>query len=356
MAIGDMSLFLATHLLFFTSSVIASLAFYLVGRPSKWESAGTFGGAVMLAWWFGLFGAGYSQVMVFLCYWGGTAFVVTLLAPFVAPRQIATRTRVLLQMAVPPLASIATALGLAFVSRLSPNTLDYYLYLADGSFGDQFGFAGGRLLARLPWLRLAAECAYINLPLALAIGYLVQPPHARVRFLRLLLFIGVIGYGCYLLFPATGTIVLFADRFPFDPPAPASLAVFQMPDPGAPRNCMPSLHAAWGVALWWSRPQGRWVQVSLFAYLALLLLYTLSCGHYLVDLIAAAPFALAIAALTGERHARRGRVVAAGTALFVAWLLLVRFGTPVLMASVAVPWFCALVTLGSCAALRAEIS
>jgi len=347
-----MSLFLATHLLFFTSSVIASLAFYLVGRPSKWEIAGTFGGAVMLAWRFGLFGSGYAQVMVFLCYWRGCAFVATLLTPFVSPREVATRTRVLLQMAVPPFGIVASTLGLGLVSRLSPNTLDYYLYLADSSFGDQFGFTAGRLLARLPWLRLAAECAYINLPLALGVGYIAQLPEPRARFLRLLLLIGVIGYGCYLLFPGAGTIVLFAKRFPFDPPAASSLAVFQTPDLGAPRNCMPSLHAAWGLALWWSRPRGRWVQVALFTYVALLLLYTMSCGHYLVDVIAAAPFTVAIAALTGERRASRGLVAGAGAVLFVAWLLLVRFGTPVLMASVAVPWFFALATLGSCAVLR----
>src|SRR5205085_10582360 len=118
-------------------------------------------------------------------------------------------------MLAPPMFSVLSAVALLCVDALtSAETLDYYLYAADSSFGTQIGFAVARVLAHVEWLRLAAEAAYINLPVAVTVTYALldadSPADAR-RFLRAMVLIGVGGWATYVMFPAAGSIVVFRD-------------------------------------------------------------------------------------------------------------------------------------------------
>jgi hypothetical protein len=111
--------------------------------------------------------------------------------------------------------------------------------------------------------------------------------------------------------------------------APASLPF----DDAAPRNCMPSLHTAWAVALfthsrrgpWWLRTLGTfWLLATLTA--------TLGFGfHYGVDLIAGAVLCLTLDAALHDPERGWGwfriRLVLGGSAALVGLLLSYRFAS-----------------------------
>jgi inner membrane protein involved in colicin E2 resistance len=78
-------------------------------------------------------------------------------------------------------------------------------------------------------------------------------------------------------------------------------------------------------------------------FLVLTALATLGFAlHYLVDLIAAVPFAVAVHAFFTPRSAdiereRRQALITGGLA-FLAWVLLLRFGTSLLLSSTVLAW------------------
>ena len=77
----------------------------------------------------------------------------------------------------------------------------------------------------------------------------------------------------YLLFPAVGPVWVHTDE--------------------AMRNCVPSLHFAWVLLLWWYSPKSLRAASALFA--ALTGVATLALGeHYVIDLVAAIPFTAAV--------------------------------------------------------------
>src|SRR5207342_1040703 len=98
-------------------------------------------------------------------------------------------------------------------------------------------------------------------------------------------------------------------------------------------NCVPSLHTAWGIALWWTCPRNRWLRFGLAAYLFFMFLYTLASGHYLVDMIVAVPFTLAAYACTRGSEADFRHVGAISGGIFLVWLALLRFTSWVFLAS-----------------------
>jgi hypothetical protein len=111
---------------------------------------------------------------------------------------------------------------------------------------------------------------------------------------------------------------------------------------------MPSLHTTWALLLWWNaRPLAAWFRAIMGGYLVFTVLATLGFGvHYAVDLVVAVPFALAAQATLapGLAASPRRRAAAAlfGAALVVAWLLVLRFGAPWL---IAFPWLTAAASL-----------
>jgi hypothetical protein len=169
------------------------------------------------------------------------------------------------------------------------------------------------------------------------------PSHYLVRTFLVL---GIVGPAIYLLFPVVGPMFAFApgghglqigDYWPRHVPpldhAPARMAF----DGFTPRNCMPSLHAAWSTSIFlhsrrdtdgslapcWLRWGGAfWVFATLTA--------TLGFGyHYGSDLIAGVVLCLTVESVL--RAPERGwdsirvQLVAAGAVLFTTLLLSYRF-------------------------------
>jgi hypothetical protein len=249
----------------------------------------------------------------------------------------------LLAMIVPPAFTIGTLPMLTLMSWLTPSTLDYYLYAFDGSYGFQPGFLTGRIVQGTDWLRIVTEVCYINLPAAMTVLYCLERSRNPARANRLFLLIvalAVTGFAGYYLFPGVGAVVAFGPKFPDLPPAISDVAVRQIYAFNHPRNCMPSLHTAWALVVWWCSMGRKPITQALFAlYTFFTLLYTLSSGHYFVDMIVAVPFTVLIYGLTfSTAKPRPVPELALSAAMFVSWLVFLRFGEPVYQSSPAISW------------------
>ena len=111
---------------------------------------------------------------------------------------------------------------------------------------------------------------------------------------------------------------------------------------------MPSLHFSWALLQWWhTRSLARWIQCSAFVWLIITVLATLGLGlHYLIDLIVAVPFSVAvrgIASLLGnEHHSASKRAVFYGGLMTIAWLAILRIDVSFLIAVPGLVWVCPL--------------
>ena len=296
-----------------------------------------------------------AQVMIWLAWWGVGGFLITTAGIYRTQTDRSARMSLVQKMAFTPVAALIGNLLVTASAKLTPFTLDRYLYAADGSFGFQAGFACRALLMRHEWLRLTSGIAYVNLPvLAMALYLLVhrRNPADASRVVRLLSAVGIAGYCLYYFFPAAGSEVVLGSKFPFHPPDIASLSLEPIRVEFAPRNFMPSLHTAWCLAICWcARGLTRTWRMILMAIVALTLLYTLSC-HYLVDMVAAIPFTLAVYAVVENRmpwgDPTRRLALCAGAACFAAWLGVLRFGTTLLLVSPFVSWTAFALTVALC--------
>lgn len=246
-----------------------------------------------------------------------------------------------------------SAAYLSLNATLWPTTWDAWAFAADGAFGFQASFVAGRLFEAAPLLATASRVIYILLPLAFvaveaaSIRAPGRPgPDAMVVFLA----VALGGYAIYFLFPVAGPAYVFRE---FPRLVAAAPPLEPLPVVPVPRNCMPSLHAAWALAAFWlARPHGRAVRALTGVFLAFTLLATLGTGyHYLVDLVASVPFTAAawalVARTTGRERLARLHVVAGAAALLAGWLALVRLAPTALPAPllwlvaaavVALPW------------------
>ncbi|MGC0365599.1 hypothetical protein ABH922_003583 [Rhodococcus sp. 27YEA15] len=228
---------------------------------------------------------------------------------------------------------------------LGTNVWDQYVYLADQALGNPSWVMGRVVDAMGPLGAAVLDWIYVELPVAIIVVALFQlrkgwPSH---HLLRTFLLIGLIGPIFYLLFPVVGPVFAFGPRglgfqlgnyWPnvdarFDFARPSAM----MFDDKAPRNCMPSLHTAWALALfihsrsgpWWIRTLGSfWLVATLTA--------TLGFGfHYGVDLVAGAVLALTIDAALRDPERGFGwfrvRLLLGGSALLGGLLLSYRFAS-----------------------------
>jgi hypothetical protein len=79
------------------------------------------------------------------------------------------------------------------------------------------------------------------------------------------------------------------------------------------------------------------------AFVLITVFDTLALGeHYLIDLVVAFPFAVAMQALCARPARRQSRmlrtVLVGGMTLVVAWLILLRYGTNLFLLTPALPW------------------
>jgi hypothetical protein len=242
---------------------------------------------------------------------------------------------------------------LNLTTRLHPRTYDLYLYAADAGFALPLCPWIGRFAGRWPVLLWFTSLAYETLPLAVSLLYAYQRSGRRplpVRVLPAFLGGGAAAYALYNILPATGPRYIFGAAFPASLPAAAQVGLHLVRVGDVARNAVPSMHLACALLILWTcRPLGRWVRAGAALFLALTVLATIGFGeHYVVDLVAAVPYALALAALCAPAGWPRNRAaIAIGAGLTAAWILALRFATP-LFHSTVFTWLAALGTVAVC--------
>jgi hypothetical protein len=237
-----------------------------------------------------------------------------------------------------------------------PRVLDQYVQLSDRALGEP-SWLMGRLLEALG--RVPADLlhvVYIQLPVAAVVvaGWQLRDvttgPWPRHNLVRTCLTLGLIGPLGYVLFPVVGPAFAYGSLghglqigdWPHHLPALAHAARPMRFDSVTARNCMPSMHAAWALALFiHSRTGSRWLRWAGSFWLVGTVLATLGFGyHYGCDLAAGAVLCMTVE--SALRDPDRGwdrprlRMVALGLVAFTGLLLSYRF-LPVTMARYPVP-------------------
>ncbi|MBM4387449.1 MAG: phosphatase PAP2 family protein, partial [Deltaproteobacteria bacterium] len=240
-----------------------------------------------------------------------------------------------------PLLMLLFQFCLDLTASIFPATLDPVVYAADMAFGTQLSFVLGDLLADNPLFLRATFAGYFALPAALAFIYGIErksiaPPRLDI----ITSFIGIViaGYAVYLFFPVAGPKFAFYGAYPdFMPPLADIISHEKIIVTPVPRNCMPSLHTALALIIFWhSRSFAPRVRVLTGFFLAATVFSTVALGfHYVVDVIAAVPFTVAMEAISAaavgnsSREVRRAAV--SGSLLAAAWLILLRYGTSLIV-------------------------
>jgi hypothetical protein len=296
----------------------------------------------------------------------GMGSLITLgLATIWSTRQEAHEALTMFAVGLFPLLFLfVTAASLLLTIELNPKTLDLYLVSADGSLGFQPSFAAGRLLRTIPVLGMVERLIYDALPLMMMVCFSLQRNRrSALHLLSAVILAGVVGWLGYNVYPAVGPAVFFGNEYPFHAPGTSYTRemVLQPLTPAATvRNCMPSLHFAWVLLLWWgSGCVNRIWRCSVLAFVVLTVLATLGLGeHYLFDLVVAFPFALTIHAGSPWSEAVasiRARCLATSIVLTAAWLIILRFYVPLLWTSTALPWSLVIATVCVCLKLETAL-
>lgn len=328
---------------------ITCLLLFLAARPKRRELISMGVVAIVLLACFGIRREPWQAILQVLSYGGAGGLVTALLLPYLSRH---FDWKLVGKLVFPPAFGTLTSVLLA--ATVSGVTYDNLLYAFDGALGFQPDFWAGRVILQIPGMSVFARFLYEALPLFLATAYVMEERRggcAARNMIAFLVLLGLCGAICFRLFPAVGSVYLYPESFPFNPPELSSISLVpQSVTVTAPRNCMPSLHCAWAIAfLWTSRRFSRIMRWVFTPLVAIMLLQTLEY-HYLVDMIVAVPFTLAIYALTRTAvpwaaRERWGSLVF-GITLVLAWLLALRWFTPVFLVSEVIPWGAALLTVG----------
>ena len=265
--------------------------------------------------------------------------------------------------AVFPLCSLLIGYTVPLTTWLRPRTYDAFLLAFDGSFGFQPSFVLGRFL---PWGSNTwglTTVVYYALPLAVCILYASSRtrPWQPVLILELFLSLMLVGFALYGIYPAVGPKHAFGELYPWNERPLAQIAIQPMTVPDAPRNCMPSLHLAAALAIWWnSRLWPRWGRLLTFLFLLATIFSTLALGeHYLADLVVAVPFSLAFQAgwTTSVEFASpaRRRPLWWGAGLAVAWMVALRYFFSAFLISPVISWGLILLTVAGCRVLEKNL-
>lgn len=257
---------------------------------------------------------------------------------------------------------ICSAVVLSLTRDAHPRVLDLYLYALDSRLGFQPSFAMGRLLWNNPVLREIAYYAYEALPVGMAFAFSLEREAKNKSEANIVVSFAIAagaGYLIYNLFPAVGPIHVFGSAFPFSPPAVTS-APSPIVNTGDPRNCMPSVHVAMALLIFWhSRLWTRLQRVFAASLLVLTIIATLGFGeHYLMDLAVAVPFAL-FAKTVATRVLRYEpiRVLSCTTAAFTlsAWIFYLRCFPAAVKIPQSVLWGLLMLTVGPAILLESRL-
>ncbi len=336
----------------------SAFVFQIVVRPRKWEIVSVVLGGSALAL-FDQFVVHQGskpnfQISTFLGFLGLVSFlVVGLKAIWAKPTERQQLKSILIPAAALTFFVFGSQQLLNLAGLLFPRTTDLYAYAFDGSLGFQPSFAVGRLFRDYPLVGAVGRFTYFSLPLAMT---LVYAAHLRLKktaplfILEVFMAAGLIGYFLYLTFPATGPIYVAGPEFPGAPLSLSALHELALrPVPISwtiPRNAMPSLHVTWALLIWLNcKPLSRLTRSLAFAFLLTTILDTLGTGeHYLIDLVVAFPFAVAMQALCTRwvpfRSYQRFAPLVGGATVTALWLILLRYCTNIFLLTPIVPWTC----------------
>ena len=262
-----------------------------------------------------------------------------------------TAYRALLPSIVLAFLVLGAQYSLNMASLLHGKTLDSYAFAFDGSLGFEPSFVLGRFLNSKPWLFPLVKVSYEGILLAMAAlyaGFMRRREKPVWEIIEVLFASAMIGYAFFSIFPVCGPRYAFGRDFP-DVIVPYAafrqLALARVPVPPMfPRNGVPSLHLTWALLIWLNtRTLPRWARLAALALVLATVFDTLASGeHYLFDLVVALPFALWMQAWMARtvsiRDRRRWLPAVCGCAMFLAWLVIGRFGFPLMMIDRAVPW------------------
>ncbi|WP_395699535.1 fused MFS/spermidine synthase [Aquabacterium sp.] len=237
-------------------------------------------------------------------------------------------------------------LGLTTV--LHPATLDPLALAIDRRFGFDASAILGGTLSLTPAMLTAVKTAYMVVVFGfpMLFGLQLRTPRPQVwNFVWTWAVLTLGGMTAYHLFPIAGPRYWLGPEFFAPTSVPAEPGAMMTIVPPAPRNGMPSLHFGWAFGMWlmsyWIGR--RWVTWLFGLFAALMILATLGLGeHYLIDLAVAVPFVGAIVCLTMHdvpwQDASRRPLVLGGFGLYAAWILAMRFASPLLLATPGLLW------------------
>ena len=332
---------------FISTALAAGAILYLLGHRRSHRELTlvlTLSSLLAAVYWLAGVGAAFWVGAPFLM--GGGVLGIACIGTSVLRRDM----RSFIQTAAFPVCMTITAVFLGAMVRFHPTTFDPTLFRFDQSLGGQLSFWMGRLLAASTPLRNTAFLAYIMLPMAPAFAYLferrLRVDGVLVQFLAL----GTIGSIAINLLPAAGPKFAFA-TFPAFPALADLPSTARMFLPLAPRNAIPSLHMSWALLLFWhSRPYPRWARCVFALLVALTVMATLGLGeHYVVDLVVAFPFTLALR----SAFARKAAAATLCLSTVAAWLILLDTGALTTHPSLLLSWLLVVATvIGSCWAER----
>lgn len=351
-------------------TLLGSCALYAVSRPTRvaWVCVATIAVLMRLAV-VRLRGGIGSYYGTWWITWGaflGLASIVVLAAQTARTRTHGDASRhKLLQgtffaACVFPILALLVGDALRLIAWIDQKTLDAFLLKFDGSLGFQPSFLLGRMLSSLPKLWGPTTVVYYALPLGVSILYASYLRRAqcgeqtRVSILGLFLSLIAAGTCVYALFPAIGPAHSYPNLFPWHSPLLSDIVMEPLMGGEALRNCMPSLHFAGALAIFWnSRLWPRWGRILAGIFLLATVFATLSLGeHYLVDLVVAFPFTLFFQASWSVkvpfRDARRFRALLVGAIGTVVWLAILRYGLQVFLLSPLIPWTALITTVSWC--------
>jgi PAP2 superfamily len=358
----------------FSFTLLGTFIIYLWSRPTRYAWLATLVLAIGLrVACLRLMGGLGTYYCVWWISWGaflGIASLIVLAAQVVRcgePKRKSYR-QTFYAGAVFPLCSLLIGYTVPLTIWLRPRTYDAFLLAFDNSLGFQPSFVLGRLLWKNSNAWGLTTIAYYALPLAVSVLYAshLEPGRARERqpvpILALFLSLILVGFTLYGIYPAVGPKHAFDELYPWNPPSLAQISIQPMTVPDAPRNCMPSLHLAGALLIFWnSRFWPRWGRLLASFFLGLTIFSTLALGeHYLIDLVVAVPFTMIFqAAWTFSvpfAHPVRRNPLTAGTALTVAWLVLLRYGLRLFLISPVISWSLIFLTIAWCLVLEKRLS
>ena len=325
------------------TSLFAAMVFLVVSGPRLRELLLFLAGAVGFAFahraWLRLFsfrGVPFEQSALVAA---GLASLVALGARAAASER-GSEPRAWFQLAmILPAFGMAMGLGLDLTVPLHGWAWDPIVLGLDAGFG-QPSFAVGRVADSHPALLTLLSLVYLFLPVVMAAMLVLEKRRSVGRergLLRPILLAAVVGYALYQLYPVVGPGPLFGARFPngassLAGPPQRLVDVTAIADP---RNCVPSLHAAWALLVYWhARTLGTPARVGGAFWLASTIFATLAMGqHYFIDLVVAVPFAALIDGLAGGgalggKTSARGRLIAAAGALLAVWYAILLLAPP----------------------------